>query len=247
MSVKLSRYVFRRIRGRLVPIRIGAEAKTNASNFAMAAVRKLQGKRNLEAAQKVAEFTKQSVVKEKVFHGTSNSFRKFSYGKIGSAAGTAGAGRGFYFANTKQNAKAYGSKVKEAYLNIQKPLKASFNGEFDSGKIKKKSLVSMLRKADLSSFGEGTTVEKAAAMLKKYNTNDVDLINDAGVSAFGNNFKELYKRLKKYTGIDGIVQSNKKVSHFIAFSPEQIMSAPKRSKIYSNALKRSRRLKVRGK
>ena len=242
MAVKLGRYAFRRIGGRIIPIRIGAEGKTNVSNFAMSALRKLQGKKNLEAAKKVAEFTKDSVVKEKLFHGTESVFTKFRYDKIGTKTGTAGAGRGFYFTDKKQNAAAYGKKIKEAYLNIKKPLRGSLNDGFESNSIKKSSLTSILKGGDLSNFGEGVSAKSAASLLKKHNTNDVDLINDAGVSAFGSNFKKLYSRLKKFTGIDGVVQGNTKTTHYIAFNPDQIMLAPKRSKLYKNAIKKNKLL-----
>lgn len=241
MTVKAGRYIFKRIRGRIIPIRIGAEAKTTARNFSMSALRKLQGHKNKMLDRAKSAFTDSSVVKEKVFHGTNAKFKKFNHDKIGSATGTGGAGRGFYFAD-KTTAKGYGKNIKEAYLNIKNPLFGSLNDGFKSNKITESQIKKLITGQDLSNFGERETPESVAKLFKRYNTNDVDVINDIGVSAFHNNFKSMFKKLRSITGIDGIIQSNDKVKHYIAFNSDQIMDA-KRSTIYKDQLKKFKKLK----
>lgn len=59
----------------------------------------------------------------KVYHGTnSDAFTVFDENLIGAASGDEGFfGRGFYFAYTRGEARAYGRNVMEAYLNLTRP------------------------------------------------------------------------------------------------------------------------------
>ena len=246
MTTKLGRYAFRKIGGRIIPIRIGAEAKTTVKNFSMSALRKLQGSINKKNSEIVAKFTEGSAIREKVFHGTSAKFKKFSHDKIGSSVGTS-LGRGFYFTNKKSTAQGYGSKVKEYFLSIKKPLLGSLNDGFKGNDIKTKQIEKIVRGQDLSNWGERSTSQSVAEQIQKYNTNDLDKIQDIGTSSFHHNWKKALSKVRKVTGIDGAVAGNKKVVHYVAFNSDQIMDAPKRSIVYNKELNRVRKLSNRNK
>jgi len=242
MSTKLARYVFRKIRGRIIPVRIGAETKTTIKNFSKSALRKLQGYENKMIDRKIKAFTSDSVVKIPVFHGSNYNFSKFSHSKIGSSKGTA-QGRGFYFTRNKKEAESYGKNVKKFYLKMKNPAIGSFNDGFTQKTISKNDLEKVLKSGDLSDYGEFASRSKVASDLLKYNTNDVDIINDAGVSIFRNNWKKTLEKFRKYTGIDGSIAGDTKTTHYVAYNTDQIMKAPKRNNVYSKLLKINRKKK----
>lgn len=247
MSVKLSRYVFKRIGGRIVPIRVGAFAesgtvKEGLRGISRKALRAIDAVRNKATQKRIAEFTKDSVVKHSVFHGTNASFRKFSHDKIGSSTGTA-LGRGFYFTDKKNTALGYGKKVKEFFLNLKKPLTGSLNDTISGNNISEKQITKMVKGEDLSNWGQSASAESVAKQLKKYNTNDLDVIQDVGTSVYHNNWRRALSRVRKVTGIDGVVAGNKEVTHYVAFNSDQIMPAPKRSDLY----KKIQKIKYRNK
>jgi hypothetical protein len=244
MTTKLGRYIFKRIGGRVIPIRIGAEATTSAKNFSMSALRKLQGSINKKNAEIAAKFTEHSVVKSKVFHGTNAKFKKFNHDKIGSSTGTA-LGRGFYFTDKKTTAKAYGSKVKEYFLSIKRPLFGSLNDGFKANDITEKQVEKIVKGQDLSNWGERSTSKSVAEQIQKYNTNDLDKVQDIGTTVFNNNWKKALSKVRKITGIDGSVAGNKEVIHYVAFNSDQIMEAPKKSTIYKDQLKKLKNFQAR--
>ena len=244
MSVKLSRYVFRKIGGRIVPIRVGAKTDS-IRGVSRHALRALDKVRNKKIDKKVADFTKNSVVKNKVFHGTNATFRKFSHDKIGSSLGTS-MGRGFYFSNKKSDALSYGKKVKEYFLNIKKPLKGSLNSGFFEGSsfnIKPSQIDELSKNQDLSNWGmthsEGLSKLKKAIM----GDNDLDKIQEIGQTVYHNQWKKALKKVREITGIDGTIMSNKKITHYVAFNSDQIMRAPKRSNLYKSIQKLKYRTK----
>ena len=51
-----------------------------------------------------------------IYHGSNAKFSNFEYAKIGSAAGTSGAGIGFYFTTDIDEAKSYGKYIYELKL-----------------------------------------------------------------------------------------------------------------------------------
>ena len=81
----------------------------------------------MEAAQRmVDEAAKRAGYDSpKVYHGSSETFTEFSYGKIGSATGVSILGEGFYFTDKKQLGEGYGDKLYEVYLKLRNPYVAS--------------------------------------------------------------------------------------------------------------------------
>lgn len=59
--------------------------------------------------------------KQMDYHGTEQSFKRFSNSAIGSRGEPGFAGKGFYFTNRKNYAREYGKNVMEAHLNIKNP------------------------------------------------------------------------------------------------------------------------------
>lgn len=247
MSVKLGRMVFRRIGGRIVPIRIGAEAKTLAAGLkgiSTQALRKVDAVKNSKSLAKINEFLKDSVVRQRLFHGTNNNFSKFSHEKIGSNVGHS-AGRGFYLTDQKWVAQGYGKKVKEVYVNMKKPTLLDLNDGVKSKLLKKSDIDKLIKMHKnpidaLSNYGdvkyEGikNVLKKASSSIKKYNTNELDAINDIAQSIYNNDLKTFFKNLRKVSGIDGVIASNTKHKQFIVYNSDQIMKAPKVSRLYKN-------------
>lgn len=244
MSVKLGRVIFKRINGRIVPIRIGAEAKTLAaglSGVSASTLRKVDFIKNSKNLAKINEFVKNSVVKNKVFHGTNENFAKFLHDKIGSANGTS-VGRGFYFSPQKEVAAMYGKKIKEVYLNIKKPAVVDLNESVLTKKLNKtqiQKLIQMHKDPNkLSNFGdvnyEGhkNVLRRAVDSLHKYNDDHLNQINDISQSVYNNNLKDFFENLRKVTGYDGVVATNSKHSQIIAYNSDQIMKSPKVSRLY---------------
>lgn len=224
-----------------MPIRKGAfsEAGTIAEGIrgvSRKALRAIDSVRNKKIDQKVAEFTKDSVVKNKVYHGTNVTFSKFDHSKIGSSSGTA-QGRGFYFTSNKLEASGYGKKVKEFYLNMKKPMVGSLNDGFSQKEITMKQVEKMAAGEDLSNWG--MTHSEGLSKLKKAisGDNDLDKIQELGQTVFHHDWKRTFEKLRKITGIDGSIRSNTKTTHFVAYNSDQIMKAPKRSNLYKSIQK----------
>ena len=59
--------------------------------------------------------------KQMDYHGTEQSFKRFSNSAIGSRGEPGFTGKGFYFTNRKNYAREYGKNVMEAHLNIKNP------------------------------------------------------------------------------------------------------------------------------
>lgn len=243
MSVKLGRYIFRRIGGRIVPIRVGAEAATVAKGLkgiSASILRKVDKLRNIKRANKIAEFTKDSVIKSPVFHGTNSAkFSTFSHDKIGSNVGHT-IGRGFYFTPDRKLASAYGKNVGEYFLNIKKPSIVDLNSGVKTKKLSKSLIEKLLsgKGVDLSNYGdvsfEGSKAVKSRAVnsIAKYNNDQLDQINDIAQSAYNNDLKKYFKRLREVTGYDGVVADNLKSRQVVAYNSDQILKSPKVSQLY---------------
>lgn len=174
------------------------------------------------------EYFKDSKVRDEegnlrvMYHGTDADFNTFSYefyGKTGTAYG-----RGFYFTDSKNSAEAYGSNVKEVYLDIKKPMQI---GEKTMSKNDFRNLILAVNKETNGTLLEDYGGIDEAAMEYEYGGDDIDLTNSI-MMASGLKFEKFYEILKNTLGYDGIKANNitngEDGNIYLAFNPNQIKS-----------------------
>ena len=111
--------VWRTVGGRRIFIKDGedlATAMKNSGKF---------GKKEEQKQEEPKGFEKSKIRDKdgnlmKVYHGTDTDFEEFDIEKAGSK-GNVAYGKGAYFTPDKEVADRFGSKTKEAYLNIENP------------------------------------------------------------------------------------------------------------------------------
>lgn len=119
-----------------------------------------------------------------LYHGSDNKFKQFIFTNVGKKHGTSGGGFGIYLTTSKKDAALYGKYCYTVQAELKK--------ELSSRKITftKTQLRALLRKFEQiaeNSYIENyegfkplnwTNEDKAIVNLLKFNTNDVDIIND---------------------------------------------------------------------
>lgn len=128
-----------------------------------------------------------------VYHGTDAKFEEFSKDEIGSKTDQGFYGRGFYFANYKSMASAYGENVMAVYLKIDNPL----NIDKETGNKLAMSLTD-------SAFEDGALLLKKLGVLHPYEESRVDAYENIK-NDFLKNVKVSYNGYynAEYTAPDG--------------------------------------------
>jgi len=156
-----------------------------------------------------------SLVQDKVYHGSSAKFKEFSNKYIGNATGTV-EGKGFYFTDDKSFAEMFigkDGKLYEVYINITNPLSLT------DKTITKSGLKRFIKKLDptgddyLSAYGdvgyEGYQVilNKTITELYRYNDNDADILHDI-LHGGGFEQEDFFDLVKSQFGFDGVMTKN---------------------------------------
>ena len=193
----------------------------------------------------LAEFLKDSVVKQRLYHGTAKDFGSFSHKHQYSGEGGSHSGSGFYFTDNPEAASRYsgwdelGSNVMPVHLNIKKPLHFDWEQGETTGanltltpaqvrtimlahpKIKDEEESPLTNWGDIRGAAFHKTLNEA---IKSYAGTSMlaALRNDF----FGDDHERWLRALHKATGYDSattVTPSGER--HYIAWFPEQIKSA----------------------
>tara|TARA_Y100000310_G_C20704363_1_gene833749 strand:+ start:38145 stop:39191 length:1047 start_codon:yes stop_codon:yes gene_type:complete len=172
-----------------------------------------------------------SLVQDKVYHGSSTKFKEFSNKYIGGSHGTAH-GMGFYFTGDEDFARAFlgkEGKVYEVYINITKPMSLT------KKTISVSELKRFLKKIDptgddfLSAYGDvnyegyNSVLNTAATETYKYNDNDTDILHDI-LNGGGFDNEEYFNAVNSHFGFDGVITKTDKedIDVYVVFDKKNI-------------------------
>ena len=127
-----------------------------------------------------------------VYHGTSEDFAEFDISYLGSASGDVGfLGDGFYFATHKGEAKYYGNKIMNGYVNIKNPYNIqdlskyngkTFNGEDSSSGLHIKNLVELnpqWRDIEINNTTYGEIADEVTNYLENVKVKKLGIVEDS--------------------------------------------------------------------
>lgn len=127
-----------------------------------------------------------------VYHGTSDDFAEFDISYLGSASGDVGfLGDGFYFATHKGEAKYYGNKIMNGYVNIKNPYNIqdlskyngkTFNGEDSSSGLHIKNLVELnpqWRNIEINNTTYGEIADEVTNYLENVKVKKLGIVEDS--------------------------------------------------------------------
>ena len=127
-----------------------------------------------------------------VYHGTNEDFTEFDISYLGSASGDVGFwGDGFYLATHKGEAKYYGSKIMNGYVNIKNPYNIkdlskyngkTFDGEDSSSGLHIKNLVELnpqWRDIEINNTTYGEIADEVANYLENVKIKKLGIVEDS--------------------------------------------------------------------
>ena len=127
-----------------------------------------------------------------VYHGTNEDFTEFDISYLGSASGDVGfLGDGFYLATHKGEAKYYGSKIMNGYVNIKNPYNIkdlskyngkTFDGEDSSSGLHIKNLVELnpqWRDIEINNTTYGEIADEVANYLENVKIKKLGIVEDS--------------------------------------------------------------------
>lgn len=210
----MSGVIFRRIGGRIIPIK--SELKTIANTKVFTNSVK-QAKNLMNAAKQ--DFN----IAEPYYHGTKSAFKKFDVRKVKSASGAAAQGYGINLAKNPATASAYaahaGGNVHKVFVRNGKFF-TEYNKPIPREHIEK--LIKMAPdKVGLSNFAENEHEALRAALHAYKDMNPVDQVSVISNDFYRGNHKRMGKALKSlgYTGID-----NKELGIKVVFNADDVRS-----------------------
>ena len=116
-----------------------------------------------------------------LYHGSDHLFNRFAFVNVGKESGTSGAGFGIYLTDNPNDATKYGKFLYTVQAQLQKELSnTKLNLSKDQVRTILRRFEQEVQKTDGNSYVECWEYDenKALTNLIKYNSSDVDLIND---------------------------------------------------------------------
>jgi len=177
-----------------------------------------------------------------VYHGTNQEFSNFDKGMLGNMTKASSAEKGFFFTDSKGEAKSYSELAGRTQIRNQKEFDAKMdqlNNELDNATRNRNWDEQERITEEISDYEISFTREDVKKGLKVYETylriEDLMIVDFGGEGAFDSSTGGISKLIieAKAKGHDGIMLKNildspdfsgKPTNHYVAFDPNQIKS-----------------------